>query len=129
MFDIPALGTYGTSPRGVLVGPDYKNVDLSIVKDTRVPWLGEAGSIQFRAEFFNLFNRAQFGLPSATLVSLPSGTSTNLPVGQQGVIQVAAPPAAGTLATGTYLNSNFGKIISTLPDTQREVQVSLKLVF
>ena len=91
MFDIPALGTYGTSPRGVLVGPDYKNVDLSIVKDTKMPWLGEAGSIQFRAEFFNLFNRAQFGLPNATLVSLPSGTSTNLPAGQQGVIQWRLP--------------------------------------
>ncbi len=48
---------------------------FSINKDTRIKWLGETGSLEFRAEIFNIFNRANLGLPNGTTYSgtLPSG--------------------------------------------------------
>ena len=38
------------------------NTDFSIIKDTRVPKISEAFNVQFRAEFFNIFNHANFSL-------------------------------------------------------------------
>jgi len=38
----------------MLRGPGLANVDFSLIKDTAVKALGESGSLQFRAEFFNL---------------------------------------------------------------------------
>jgi hypothetical protein len=42
-------------------GPDFVNTDFSVVKDFALP-RKETG-LSFRAEFFNLFNHAQFGSP------------------------------------------------------------------
>ena len=41
----------------------WANVDFSIVKDTTIPQLGEAGKLQFRAEAFNLTNHFNWGNP------------------------------------------------------------------
>lgn len=65
-FALPVEGTFGTSGRNILRGPGYFNVDASLIKDFS---LGEQRAIQFRAEFFNLFNRANFGTPINTLNS------------------------------------------------------------
>jgi len=59
-FLLPAPGTYGNLGRNTLVGPGFFNVDMSLVKNTRI---GERWGAEFRAEFFNLFNRANFGRP------------------------------------------------------------------
>jgi len=56
----PAYGTVGDAGHGFFLGPNYRNVDLSIAKLWR--WK-ERFSAQFRAEFFNSFNRVDFNAP------------------------------------------------------------------
>ena len=60
MFTAPVPGFLGNVGRGILTGPGLFNVDFSLHKDTKLGLLGEAGNLQFRAEFFNLLNRANF---------------------------------------------------------------------
>lgn len=60
-FAVPTPGFRGTAGRNILTGPDFKSVDLSLVKNFRID---ERRSLQFRGEIFNLFNRANFDLPS-----------------------------------------------------------------
>lgn len=49
---------YGNLGRSTFRGPGYKNVDASLFKNFRIRWYTpEAAKLQFRAEFFNLFNR------------------------------------------------------------------------
>ena len=62
-FTLQPEGTKGNSARGMLRGPGLATLDFSIVKDTSVGFLGEAGKIVFRAEFFNLLNRVNFSAP------------------------------------------------------------------
>jgi hypothetical protein len=52
-------GELGTAARAPVYGPRFVNTDFSIIKDFPLPWR-EATNLQFRAEFFNLFNHAQF---------------------------------------------------------------------
>ena len=52
-------GELGTAPRAPVYGPRFVNTDFSIIKDFR---LREAMNLQFRAEFFNLLNHAQYYL-------------------------------------------------------------------
>ncbi len=57
IFAQPALGTIGSSPRAVCCGPGINNIDFSMMKDTV---LNERFKMEFRAEFFNIVNHAQF---------------------------------------------------------------------
>ena len=57
-------GKLGTANRTPLSGPDFVNTDFSLIKRFRFT---ERVGADFRAEFFNLFNHAQFGLPSGDL--------------------------------------------------------------
>ena len=59
-FAIPPRGTFGNSGRNILRGPGLATVNLSVVKNFA---LRERTTLQFRAEAFNLFDRANFGLP------------------------------------------------------------------
>jgi len=54
-------GELGTAPRAPAYGPRFVNTDFSVIKDFPLPFR-EAMKLQFRAEFFNLFNHAQFYL-------------------------------------------------------------------
>jgi hypothetical protein len=65
-FVLPAPGTFGNLGRGTLTGPGLADVDLSLFKNTAV---SERTSLQFRAEFFNAFNRVNFGPPNTTVFS------------------------------------------------------------
>ncbi len=57
----PAYGTSGNAGNGIFTGPGiYRNVDFSVAK---IWTLKERYSAQFRVEFFNLFNRADFNAP------------------------------------------------------------------
>jgi hypothetical protein len=60
-FAAPAAGELGNASRVPVVGPDFVNTDFSVIKQFALP-RKEMG-LNFRAEFFNLFNHAQFGLP------------------------------------------------------------------
>ena len=57
------LFTYGTLSRNALRGPGINNFDLSLTKRTQIT---ESKSLEFRAEFFNAFNHAQFLNPANT---------------------------------------------------------------
>jgi hypothetical protein len=65
-FVLPVAGTYGNAGRGILTGPGLAEVDLSAFKDTRIT---ERANLQFRAEVFNIANRANFGTPNAVVFS------------------------------------------------------------
>jgi hypothetical protein len=70
--NIPANGGfYGNVGRDTLVGPGLATWDFSALKDTQIT---ERLNIQFRAEIFNLLNRANFNLPYA-VVFTPTGVS------------------------------------------------------
>jgi hypothetical protein len=64
-------GFYGNLGRDTLTGPGLATVDLSFLKITPIR---ENMRLQFRAELFNLLNRANFGTPNA-VVFTPSGVS------------------------------------------------------
>jgi Carboxypeptidase regulatory-like domain/TonB dependent receptor len=93
---VPNSG-YGDTPRNIGRGVGVWQADLGALK--QIP-LGERAQIQFRGEVFNLFNRAQYGLPLAD-----SSTST---FGQ--IVSVVNPGPVGT-------------------GTPRQVQFSLRLRF
>lgn len=56
-FAVPATGTFGNCGRNIVVGPGINNWDFSVFKHISV---GERFRVQFRAEFFNIFNHTQF---------------------------------------------------------------------
>ena len=58
-FVAPPAGELGDASRAPVSGPRFVNTDFSAFKNFRVT---EALNLQFRSEFFNLFNHAQFGL-------------------------------------------------------------------
>ena len=64
-FSNPGDGVFGNAGRNILRGPGFAQVDFSVFKNTR---LTETSSLQFRAEIFNLFNKANFADPSGGLV-------------------------------------------------------------
>jgi hypothetical protein len=53
--------------RNVLRSPGVESLDATLGKTTKLHWLGEAGGLEFRAEFYNLLNRANFALPALTV--------------------------------------------------------------
>ena len=64
-------GFYGNLGRDTLIGPGLAMWDLSLLKDTPIH---ERLNLQFRAEFFNVLNRANFNTPNAVTFT-PSGVS------------------------------------------------------
>jgi hypothetical protein len=73
----------GSLGRNVVIGPTFNNTDFSIVKITK---LGDTLRLQFRTEFFDLFNHANFGQPGnvAGTPSFGRITSTRFPTGESG---------------------------------------------
>jgi hypothetical protein len=65
-FVLPIAGTYGDLGRGTLRGPGLADVDFSLFKNTGIT---EKTNLQFRAEFFNILNRANYGPPNTTVFS------------------------------------------------------------
>ncbi|MBI2817463.1 MAG: TonB-dependent receptor [Acidobacteria bacterium] len=98
-FSLPELGYLGTAGRNILRSPGLANWDFSLVKDTALGVLGESGKLEFRAEFFNLLNRANFDAPNRTVFG-----QTATPLGNAGLI------------TNTATSS-------------RQIQFALKLLF
>ena len=64
-FALQPAGTFGNTGRGDFRGPDMRTVDLALSKDTALP-IGNANRIELRLEVFNVFNRANFGVPNLT---------------------------------------------------------------
>jgi hypothetical protein len=82
LFSKEAFGQLGDANRRYFHGPGLNNWDLALMKDLR---LTESKRLQFRAELFNAFNHAQFGLPQGNILNSSFGfvTSANAPrIGQ-----------------------------------------------
>ena len=98
-FMAAAPGELGDASRAPVNGPHFVNTDFSAIKDFPLPYR-EGMNLQFRAEFFNLFNHPQFFLP---------GTSAT------GMQDLASP-------------SSFGVITQTV-NNPRVIQFALKFSF
>jgi hypothetical protein len=96
-FMNPAAGTYGNLGRDTMTGPGIAELDFSALKVTP---LTEKIKLQFRAEFFNILNRANFGIPN-TVVYTAAGTTPS--------------PTAG--------------VITATSTTSRQIQFGLKLLW
>ncbi len=59
-FSLEAPGTLGNLARNSVIGPGLFDADLALLKDTRFK---ENLDLQFRAEFFNIINKTNYGLP------------------------------------------------------------------
>jgi Carboxypeptidase regulatory-like domain/TonB dependent receptor/TonB-dependent Receptor Plug Domain len=98
---VPAApGTFGNAGRNTIIGPRNNIADLSLIKSTRI---NERLRLQFRSEFFNVFNHPNFALPNVTVNSSGFGTITSTP----------------DVANGNPLGDGG----------PRQVQLALKLVF
>ncbi|MSO21290.1 MAG: TonB-dependent receptor [Acidobacteria bacterium] len=99
-FSRPVAGFYGNAGRNIIIGPGFTNIDISLLKNTKIGFT-EGSRLQFHADFFNLFNHPSFGRPaSATLQNAGNGN-----------------PFTGG-----------GQITST-SSSARQVQFGLKLIF
>ena len=94
-------GSLGNVPINSIEGPGALNLDVSIIKNTKIT---ERLNTQFRAEFFNVLNHTQFAGPS-------------------GVVPAAAVFGQFGVPGGD------GAITATVPNSQREIQFALKLLF
>ena len=65
-FSMPPFGTFGKSGRNTLTGPGFRNLNMALVKHI---FVGKTGSLDLRAEAFNVTNRVNYDLPDAFLGS------------------------------------------------------------
>ncbi len=72
------VNSYGNSGRGVLFAMPYDNVDFSLAKQLPVT---ERFGFQFRAEFFNIFNIQNYGLPGTSFGGTGFGVISSLAAG------------------------------------------------
>jgi hypothetical protein len=79
-------GELGNAPRVPVSGPDFVNSDFSAIKDFALPW-HEAG-LNFRAEFFNLFNHPEYGMPIND-INAPGFGAVNSTVNNPRLVQLA----------------------------------------
>jgi outer membrane receptor protein involved in Fe transport len=68
------IGTFGDTGKNILRGPRYFDTDLALLKNTN---LNGRVSLQFRAEFYNAFNNANFGMPDNGLTDSSFGQITS----------------------------------------------------
>ena len=64
VFVLPPAGFYGNVGRNILITPGFATLDATL---TKVFPVSERLKLDFHAEFFNLLNRANFGLPANTI--------------------------------------------------------------
>lgn len=102
IFQLQPAGFLGTAGRNILIGPNLVTVDFSVMKNIRIPWLGERGNGQLRFEFYNLLNRANFGSPDRLVFAGTQDGERPLP--------------------------SAGRITTTATDN-RQVQVALRISF
>ncbi|HWZ98093.1 MAG TPA: TonB-dependent receptor [Candidatus Dormibacteraeota bacterium] len=113
-FSLPAVGSFGNLGRNTFYGPGFTDVDLSLVKNTK---LTERVNLQFRADAFDLFNHPNFGQPG--------------PLAANGATIITLTPLAGG---GFSVPASFSSIASTRFPTadsgsSRQLQLALKLQF
>ena len=86
-FTNAAPGTVGTLGRNTMQGPGLANLDASLVKVLKLPFLGETGSSELRLESFNALNRTNFNNPVTGLTNPRFGQLTS--AGDPRILQLA----------------------------------------
>ena len=81
-FALQPAGTFGNVGRGDLEGPDLRVVDLAVAKHVRP---ASRAGVELRVEVFNVFNRANFGVPN--LVAFAGAADGEAPLGSFGRIR------------------------------------------
>jgi hypothetical protein len=109
-------GFLGNEGRNALRGPGFNTLNFSVVKDTALGFLGEGGKLEFRAEFFNLFNHTNFASPGLAAVTVFTGTCSAITACGPG----QTTPLSPTAAAGTITATN---------GTSRQIQFGLKILF
>jgi Carboxypeptidase regulatory-like domain/TonB dependent receptor len=104
-----SVGQLGTGGRNILSGPPERNWDFSLVKSTKLGFLGEGGNLQFRAEFFNVLNHPNFS---------GTGLHTSIFDGNPGDTLFSEKP-----------HKTAGEVTRMLDNNQREIQFALRLEF
>ena len=84
-FAANAVGTFGNSGRNIIRGPKFFNADMGLLKDTAIT---ERFQLQFRAEFFNVFNNPNFRLPNNNAASAQFGRVTAVVDDNQRIVQL-----------------------------------------
>jgi hypothetical protein len=74
-FQAPALYTWGNAGRNIVIAPGLVTWDLGAHKDFSIT---ERTGITFRAEFFNVLNKPNFGYPNTSIGNLAAGTITSV---------------------------------------------------
>ncbi len=105
----------GNSGRNSINGPGLQNFDMSLVKNNHVKSLGETFNIQFRAELFNVFNRANYANPLKAATQLFS----------------AAPSPSASSPTPARVGSAIASAgaLTATSTTSRQTQFALKIIF
>jgi len=117
-FAVPLPGTFGNLERNLLHGPGFFQQDLIVAKKFV---LAEGTNIEFRSEFFNLFNHTNFGNPPAQLPSTFSATGNS-------TLQPGQAFTAGTAGAAFGVNNRTVERIVGL-GTNRQIQFALRLNF
>ena len=115
-FATPAPGTYGNLPRNFLKGPVFHQFDMTFQK--RFP-INERVNFEFRTEIYNLFNRANFANPPATLPNNLTGNASSF--------QPGVPFSEANVGTFGVINGTVGRTVGL--GTNRQIQFAARLNF
>jgi len=85
-FTYPEAGFIGSAGRNAFRGPRFFNLDVALSKRFRIT---ESSAATFRAEGYNLFNNANFGIPGVTMATPTSLGKFNITVGNPRILQGA----------------------------------------
>lgn len=99
-FARPQAGYLGNLGRNTIIGPDLANTDVVLSRRVPLQRMGDRATLDFRFEFFNLLNRANFDLPTVERMEVLTETATR---------------------------EDFARITSAGPS--REIQIGLKFRF
>jgi hypothetical protein len=108
----PNQGVFGTLGRNTFRGPAFYDYDFALIKDTpfgRRKSGAERVDLQFRSEFFNLFNIVNMGLPA-------------------NILGVTVDKLNGVNTAQISTTNGFGEISKTASNS-RQIQFSLKLIY
>jgi hypothetical protein len=105
-----SVGQLGTAGRNILTGPPERNWDFSLVKETKLGFLGEGGMLEFRAEFFNVLNHPNFGGQGLHTSIFDGANTDHTPFSEP-------------------VHGSAGQVTHQLANNQRQIQFALRLEF
>jgi Carboxypeptidase regulatory-like domain/TonB dependent receptor/TonB-dependent Receptor Plug Domain len=92
MSPLACFNLRGNTGRNLLTGPGTTNLDFSVFKNMPVKRISESFNVQFRAEFFNVMNHANFAIPPVALFRTDIFDGTGAPNATAGVLNSTTTP-------------------------------------